>query len=43
MITQALKDPNWWPSASDEFNALLRNKTWDLVPPDPRYNLIGNK
>ena len=26
-----------------EYQALIRNKTWTLVPPDPRQNLVSNK
>lgn len=26
-----------------EFDALIRNKTWDLVPPDPRKNVVSNR
>jgi hypothetical protein len=28
---------------TDEFMALMRNGTWTLVPPEPHYNVIGNK
>jgi hypothetical protein len=28
---------------SDEFNALLHNGTWDLVPPSSSTNLVGVK
>lgn len=28
---------------SDEFNALLRNETWTLVPFHPSQNLVGCK
>ena len=28
---------------SPEFNALLSNGTWDLVPKEPHFNIIGNK
>jgi len=28
---------------SEEFNALLANSTWSLVPKQPQFNIIGNK
>ncbi|KAG6504100.1 hypothetical protein ZIOFF_036429 [Zingiber officinale] len=27
----------------EEYNALLRNQTWTLVPPSPDQNLMGNR
>lgn len=27
----------------DEYNALMRNKTWTLIPNDQNYKLIRNK
>ena len=27
----------------EEYQALVRNHTWDLVPYHPRYNIISNK
>lgn len=39
-ITQALKDNKWRSSASAEFDAQVRNHTWDLVPPSPGLNVI---
>jgi hypothetical protein len=30
-------------SNADEFNALIENKTWHLVPPSPDKNLIAYK
>ncbi|KAL8127784.1 hypothetical protein AgCh_014637 [Apium graveolens] len=31
-VTQALKDPKWRLAMSSEFDALIHNGTWDLVP-----------
>lgn len=31
-VTQALKEPQWRQAMSSEFDALVRNGTWDLVP-----------
>ena len=42
-VTQALKHDVWKQAMSDEFNALMKNGTWTLVPPQPNYNIIGNK
>jgi len=36
----ALKDPNWKRAMDDEYNALIQNKTWDLVPRPPDANVI---
>jgi histone deacetylase 1/2 len=36
----ALADPNWKGAMDEEFAALLDNKTWRLVPPCPRKNVI---
>ncbi|KAJ9560958.1 hypothetical protein OSB04_006118 [Centaurea solstitialis] len=30
---QALKDPHWRHAMDQEFNALMKNGTWELVPP----------
>ncbi|RVW53564.1 Retrovirus-related Pol polyprotein from transposon RE2 [Vitis vinifera] len=38
-VTQALKDPKWRQAMSAEFDALLRNGIWDLVPSHPTQNL----
>ena len=31
-VTQALKDPKWRWAMSEEYDALVRNGTWELVP-----------
>ncbi|KAK2361886.1 hypothetical protein QL285_086993 [Trifolium repens] len=36
----ALRDPNWKLAMDDEFNALIKNKTWDLVPRPNDVNII---
>jgi hypothetical protein len=40
---QALKDPNWHAAMLDEFNALLRNDTWSLVPCPAGANVVTGK
>ncbi|XP_035540011.1 uncharacterized mitochondrial protein AtMg00820-like [Juglans regia] len=41
--TEASKFPAWRAAMASEFEALLRNKTWSLVPPHPSQNLLGSK
>ena len=36
----ALRDPNCKMAIDDEFNALIKNKTWELVPRPPDVNVI---
>ena len=43
MVTQALKDIQWRQVMSDEYDALVKNGTWELTPPDPSHNVIGCK
>ncbi|KAL4570097.1 hypothetical protein LXL04_025748 [Taraxacum kok-saghyz] len=40
--TQALKDPKWRHAMESEFNALIQNQTWELVPPSS-HTPIGCK
>jgi hypothetical protein len=42
-ISEALGDPKWQQAMQEEYNALLQNKTWHLVPPSPDKNLIACK
>lgn len=42
-VTQALKDPQWRRAMSDEFTALLRHGTWELVPPSTHIQPVGCK
>ena len=39
-LNQALRDRKWRNSMSEEFNAVKRNHTYDLVPPDPNQDVI---
>ncbi|GKV51641.1 hypothetical protein SLEP1_g58277 [Rubroshorea leprosula] len=42
-VTQALKDPNWRQAMSEEFSALVRQGTWELVPSQPSQHVLGCK
>jgi histone deacetylase 1/2 len=39
----ALKDPNWYNAMLDEFNALMWNDTWSLVPRPAGVNVVTGK
>ncbi|WVZ82501.1 hypothetical protein U9M48_029756 [Paspalum notatum var. saurae] len=39
----ALKDPNWHYAMQEEFNALMKNNTWCLVPKPAGANVISGK
>jgi hypothetical protein len=39
----ALKDPNWHNTMLDEFNALIQNNTWRLVPRPSGVNVVTGK
>lgn len=38
-----MKDPHWHATMNLEFDALLNNQTWVLVPPHLARNIIGCK
>ncbi|KAL6339321.1 hypothetical protein AAG906_028046 [Vitis piasezkii] len=40
-INQALTDPKWRQTTNDEFDTLVRNGTWELVPSNSMQNLVG--
>ena len=42
-FTTANKDPKWRNAMVEEINALLKNKTWSLVPPRSHQNIVGCK
>ena len=40
---QANNHTHWREAMKSEFNAFLKNQTWDLVPKDPTKNIIACK
>ncbi|KAK0588253.1 hypothetical protein LWI29_036741 [Acer saccharum] len=42
-LSQARKHPEWRQAMSVEYDALVRNATWDLVPSQPSQNVVGCK
>lgn len=42
-FSQAVKIPYWRQAMTEEFNALLKNQTWSLVPSSPSQNPVGCK
>ncbi|GKC14726.1 ribonuclease H-like domain-containing protein, partial [Tanacetum coccineum] len=36
----ALSDPHWRDAMHDEYNALIKNSTWVLVPKPPNANVV---
>lgn len=42
-LEEAMTDKNWKSAMDDEYSALMRNKTWHLVPPRKGTNVIDCK
>ncbi|KAG7587359.1 GAG-pre-integrase domain [Arabidopsis thaliana x Arabidopsis arenosa] len=42
-VNQALKDEKWRGAMSMEIDAFARNQTFDLVPRQPHFNVVGCK
>ncbi|PNX98781.1 hypothetical protein L195_g022038 [Trifolium pratense] len=42
-VRQAMQHPHWRHAISEEFNALIRNGTWSLVPPPQDKNIVDCK
>lgn len=40
---EAMQQPMWRQAMNDEYQALLNNNTWHLVPPKPGVNIIDSK
>lgn len=42
-VFAALNNPVWKFAMQEEYNALKRNHTWTLIPPNPFMNIVGSK
>ena len=42
-VSSALDDPKWKKAMDEEYSALMRNKTWHLVPNQKGKNIIDCK
>jgi hypothetical protein len=42
-LEEALKDKNWKAAMDSEYMALMKNKTWHLVPPRKGINVVDCK
>ena len=42
-VKSALRHPGWTIAMNEELAALSANNTWDLIPPQPNMNVVGNK
>lgn len=40
---EALSDPKWKKAMQAEYNALIKNNTWNLVPMSSELKLVGCK
>ncbi|KAH9687651.1 hypothetical protein KPL70_014845 [Citrus sinensis] len=42
-VREALNDKHWYKAVKEEYEALIRNETWSLIPPPAEYKIVGNK
>jgi hypothetical protein len=42
-LAEALDDVRWREAMDDEYQVLIENKTWHLVPPSSTHNIIDCK
>lgn len=42
-VSEALADPNWKKAMLDEYQALMKNNTWELVPATTEQHVVSNK
>ncbi|KAH9651968.1 retrovirus-related pol polyprotein from transposon RE1 [Citrus sinensis] len=42
-VGEALQDTNWFTAMKNEYDALIENRTWSLVPRIENQKVVGNK
>ena len=42
-VEETMQDPKWFEAIKGEYNLLLKNNTWSLVPRSTDKKIIGNK
>ncbi|KAH9658123.1 retrovirus-related pol polyprotein from transposon RE1 [Citrus sinensis] len=42
-VDKALQDTNWFTAMKNEYDALIENRTWSLVPRTETQKIVGNK
>ena len=42
-VQESLNDPKWLKAMKDEYDALISNGTWSLVPKQADHKIVGNK
>ncbi|KAH9782586.1 hypothetical protein KPL71_008966 [Citrus sinensis] len=42
-VEEALEDPRWYQAMKDEYDALMKNNTWILVPKFSDHKVVDNK
>jgi hypothetical protein len=42
-VRSTLVDPHWCHAMEEEYEAMLSNSPWDLVPQPPRANVVTGK
>jgi hypothetical protein len=43
MLAEAFEDSHWRQAMNDEYQVLMENKTWHLVPPNSTCNIVNCK
>jgi hypothetical protein len=42
-LEEAMSSSGWRKAMEEEYSALIRNETWDLIPPKSGINLIDSR